>query len=279
MKKGLFIILICVLLASAFVYWQHLKSSKKELESEKSNKTSSVTEEKKETSSPPPPTIIDGKWVLQWHETFDTFDKRKWNIEKRGNNYNKEQQYYRKENVTIQDGSLLLTGKREDYKKHKFTSGKITTQNKFEMKYGRIEIVARTNGGNGSFPAIWMLPSEEKSLPEIDIFEAVGIEKNIVYYVNHWEENKKNKRSFKLLQIDNLDEFHTYAIEWNKDEIKWFVDGVHQYTSTEGIPNEPMYLIINLAIGGGGWIGAPDENTEFPLLFEIQDLKVMTELQ
>lgn len=223
--------------------------------------------------------IIDGEWVLEWHDTFDSLDNEKWNLIKQGNNYNNELQYYKPENVECEDGRLIIRGKKESYKDHDYTSGKITTQNKFEFKYGKVEIIARTNGGMGSFPAIWLLPSNGDTFPEVDIYESVGKEVNIAYYVNHYLDEKcRQKRAYTKVRIDDLDEYHKYTIEWNKDSIKWFVDDIFIYESTEGIPNESMYLIINLAIGGAKWVGSPDETTEYPLTFEIEDLKIMRKL-
>ena len=114
-------------------------------------------------------------------------------------------------------------------------------------------------------------------LPEIDIFEAVGKEYGYAYYVNHWREGEELKRAFEGIQHTNPLDFHTYSIEWSQNEIKWFVNDEHIFTSTEGIPNESMYLIMNLAIGGE-WPGSPNKDTKFPMNFVIKELKVMKEV-
>lgn len=221
--------------------------------------------------------LIEDKWLTVWYEDFSRLDKTKWNLVDSGVNYNDELQYYRPRNVEIKENSLYLIGKDEEYNDYTYTSGKLTTEDKFELMYGKIEFTAKTDYSIGSFPAVWLSPIGQDYLPEIDIFEAVGIEYGHVYYVNHWKEGEEIKRAFEGIEHTNPLDFHTYSIEWTQDEIKWFVDGKHIFTSTEGIPNEPMYLIINLAIGGE-WPGSPNEDTKFPMNFVIKDLKVMKEV-
>ncbi|MBD3109824.1 family 16 glycosylhydrolase [Bacillus sp. AGMB 02131] len=221
--------------------------------------------------------LIDDKWLIVWNEDFSELDKTKWNLIDEDINYNSELQYYRPENVEIKENSLYLIGKDEDYRDHNYTSGKVTTENKFELMYGKIEFKAKTDYATGSFPAVWLSATDEDYLPEIDIFEAVGKEYGYAFYVNHWREGEKLKNENTNIQLTDPEDFHTYSIEWNKDEIKWFVDDEHIFTSTEGIPNESMYLIMNLVIGGN-WPGSPNEKTKFPINFVIKDLKVMKEV-
>ena len=113
-----------------------------------------------------------------------------WNITEETVVYNNELQSYRKENVSVKENGLIIEGKTED---GKYTSGKITS--KFGVKYGKIEVKAKTNSKYGSFPAIWMLPVSGEKLPEINIFEHTG-KNNTSYVVNHFEENGKHSRMF-----------------------------------------------------------------------------------
>ena len=76
-----------------------------------------------------------------------------------------------------------------------------------------------------------------------------------------------------ILDVNNGARFHTYAIEWNKDVVVWYVDGVERHRSCEGVPQKEMYLIMNLAIGGPV-PGNPDENTKFPNSFDIDYVRV-----
>ena len=221
--------------------------------------------------------LIDDKWLTVWHEDFSELDQTKWNLIDSGINYNSELQYYRPGNVEIKENSLYLIGKDEEYNDYLYTSGKVTTEDKFELMYGKIEFTAKTDYAIGSFPAVWLSPTSTDYLPEIDIFEAVGKEYGYAYYVNHWREGEELKRAFEGIQHTNPLDFHTYSIEWSQNEIKWFVNDEHIFTSTEGIPNESMYLIMNLAIGGE-WPGSPNKDTKFPMNFVIKELKVMKEV-
>ena len=221
--------------------------------------------------------LLDNKWLTVWEEDFSKLDESKWNLIDTNITWNGELQYYHPNNVQFKDG-LKITGKKEKQGTRDYTSGQITTEGKFNMHFGRIEFKLKTDYKQGSFPAVWLFPISGKSLPEIDIYESIGKEFANVYYVHHWEENgvmKKAAKNYKLKR--NATGWHTYAMEWRKDEIKWFVDGVHVFTTKDTIPNEPMFLRINLAIGGV-WGGAPDKTTKFPMLLEVKDLKVMREV-
>ncbi len=218
--------------------------------------------------------IIDDDWVLLWHETFEYLDKNKWNVIEQGDNYNHELQYYLPQNVQIVDSTLEISAKEEMYKSHNYTSGKLTTQDKFTIEYGKIEVTLRVSHADGTFPAVWLLPESGDTLPEVDIYESIGRYPAAVYYVNHWIEDNKQKRSYASHHLEDPYASHTYAIEWSKDEIKWLIDGEHIFTSTEGIPHEPMYLVINLAIGGT-WAKDPSEDTLFPLSMIVEEVKFM----
>jgi len=215
----------------------------------------------------------DGQWKLVWHDDFTNLDSEKWNAVETGENFNQELQYYTPKNIQVKDGYLYLLAKKETYASHPYTSAKITTQNKFELKYGKITVRAQHPQGKGLFPAIWLLPVKDQVLPEIDMFEAIGSDPRKVYYVNHWNENGELKRTFTSFDIRNVSTFHTYTIEWSPDQIIWSIDNQVRFISKEGIPQEPMYLILNLAIGGK-WPGAPDSSTQFPSPFIIDDLKI-----
>ena len=222
--------------------------------------------------------LIDDKWFPIWEDDFSELDNTKWNPIYSDENYNGELQYYLPENIEVKNNSIYLIGKDEKYEGRDYTSAKVTTQDKFELMYGRIEFTAKTNYEIGSFPAVWLLPADlEDHLPEIDIFESVGREYGYAYYVNHWREDGKIAKIFEYAILDNPKEFHKYTMEWNENEIKWFVDDKLMVTSIKGVPKEPMYLIMNLAVGGN-WPGSPNEKTTFPMEFIIKDLKVMKEV-
>ncbi len=121
--------------------------------------------------------------------------------------------------------------------------------------------------GKGIFPAIWLMPEDGSSYPEIDIFEMIGSEPNIFYGVIHYKEEGKYKRAFFEEKVENKDSYKV-AIDWREDCITWYIDNEEKFKSYEGVPKDYMYLIINQAIGGV-WPGNPNIFTRFPSEFEV----------
>ncbi|MCA1055389.1 glycoside hydrolase family 16 protein [Rossellomorea aquimaris] len=226
-------------------------------------------------------TVSNEEWKLIFQDDFDTdsFNEDAWNGINKGWNYNNELQYYRKENIQVGDGSLKLNAKKEEYKGHTYTSAQINTKSKLEVHYGKIEIRARYDGGKGLFPAIWLLPADDsKTLPEVDIMEAIGQEPKKVYMVNHFGEPNQYTTNHQMIEVQDNEQFHTYTLEWNKSELNWYIDNVLYFSNRKGVPHEPMYLILNLAVGGN-WPGNPDESTSFPSTFEIDSVKIYESLR
>lgn len=218
------------------------------------------------------------EWQLIWEEHFDqgALNDKYWTAIEGGPTYNNELQYYASRNVTSMSDSLFLTAENEQHDdEHPYTSGKITTQKKVSFHYGKIEIRARHPNEMGMFPAIWMQPIKNVSpegmapLPEVDIFESVGNAPETVYSVLHYLATDETvKVDAGTHTLSNSTDFHTYAIEWTHESLKWYIDDVLVHTTYKGIPDKPMYLNINLAVGGS-WFPPPNETTRFPAQFEI----------
>ena len=211
--------------------------------------------------------------TLVWSDEFDTnggINTTRWFPQTQlpnGNSwYNGELQHYtnRQVNSTINNGILSIIAKRETFtdqgKTKQYTSARLNS--KFSFKYGRVEVRAKLPVGAGTWPAIWMLPTDEKyggwaSSGEIDIMEHVGYDENRVFFSIHNEDlfgdvhgtNQQGVYYFEEIE----DDFHTYSVEWNENEIKGFVDGV-QYFNISKLSNSnysqwpydsPFFLIIN----------------------------------
>ncbi|MFY7671069.1 glycoside hydrolase family 16 protein [Tenacibaculum sp. MEBiC06402] len=196
---------------------------------------------------------------------------------------NNELQLYSKENVSIEDGKLVIKATKQD---SLYYSGKIHTKDKFEFKYGTVEVRAKLPKGHGLWPAIWMLGHDisENAWPgcgEIDIMEHVGKEPNKIFASLHNASSFGNTINSKKVEIKNVqDDFHIYKMEWTEDYIRFFIDNEEIYTySPEKKDNKnwpydkPFYLILNLAIGGN--FGGPEvDNSIFPQEFLIDYIKV-----
>lgn len=188
-------------------------------------------------------------WQLVWSDEFEgnSIDSRKWTFEVdcRGGG-NTEQQCYtdRPENAYVYGGTLNIVAlpAKEDATLP-YTSARLNTKEKGDWRYGRIEVRAKMPSGQGSWPAIWMLPTDNvyggwPKSGEIDIVEAVNLKvadeaghlesrvHGTLHYGHDWPNNVYSGKEYTLPNGANpADGFHTYAIEWEEGEIRWYIDG------------------------------------------------------
>ena len=180
---------------------------------------------------------------------------------------NNEAQYYtdRTENVSVSNGELHLTARRENFSGADFTSGRIVTENKFEFTYGRIEIRAKLPSGGGTWPALWMLGANFDTVGwpacgEVDMMEHVGNEPNRVLSALHYPNNSGGNAAVMSTTVETAEtEFHVYTTIWTENTIRFFVDDelYHTFRNDPSIPfNHDFFLIMNVAVGGtlGGTI-------------------------
>jgi len=228
---------------------------------------------------------------LVWQDNFDgnKLNESNWNFDLGDgcpNNCgwgNNEKEFYTNSNHLVKDGFLTITAKLKD---SVYTSTRITTKNKFNFTYGRVEIRAKLPVGKGVWPAIWMLGSniDQVGWPksgEVDIMEYVGKNPGMIYTSIHSQQSFGNTINSKKTFFKNIESgFHIYAANWTADKIEFFVDNTLVYTfipkdkSPDVWPfNKPFYLLLNLAIGGN--FGGPDvDNTIFPQNFVIDYVRV-----
>jgi beta-glucanase (GH16 family) len=216
-------------------------------------------------------------WKLVWSDEFNNSglpDTLNWGNEV-GFIRNNELQYYtprRIENSIVNDENLLIIGRKEQYDSAGYTSASLTTDGKHNWTYGRIEARIKLPKGQGMWPAFWMLGQNIHQVGwprcgEIDIMEHINNE-DILYGTLHWH-NKEHVSSGNKIPCA-INQFHNYAVEWDKDSIKWMLDGskYHSVCIKDSINStsafhKPHYVILNLAIGGD-WPMDPDEFTQFP---------------
>jgi hypothetical protein len=186
---------------------------------------------------------------------------------------NNEAQYYtnRSDNVIVENGLLKITAKKESYQGAQYTSAKLFTKEKFDFKYGTIEVRAKLPSGSGTWPAIWTLGSNISTVGwpacgEIDIMEHAGNRQGTIQSAMHTPSssgNTFNKGSQNLSDVSTA--FHIYKVVWNASEIIFYVDDVEHYRYNPSNKNSStwpydanQYLILNVAMGGsfGGDIGA-----------------------
>lgn len=242
-----------------------------------------------------------GKWELVWQDEFDYRglpDSIKWSFDVDGNSWqwgNNEAQWYtnnRLENASVSDGILTIAANRENWMDKKYTSARLRTIGKGDWKYGRIEVCAKPPAGKGTWSAIWMLPSDTTygQWPrggEIDIMEYVGRDPEILFSTVHTGRfnHMVNTQVGDTIILSNLNtEFHTYALEWEEDQIRSFIDDSLYFSfnkvddSIEAWPfNQPFHLLINLAIGGT--LGREVDDSIFPQKFLIDYVRIYRKLE
>ncbi|MDY0099331.1 MAG: glycoside hydrolase family 16 protein [Bacteroidales bacterium] len=241
-------------------------------------------------------------WSLVWSDEFtgDCLDTVKWNVLLREHSKHNELQYYLPDEVYVENGLLRLRSRIRKFGGMEFTSGRLDTKGKLAPVYGRFEIRAKLPSGKGLWPAYWLYPQnrnwqmeyimaeavasgKESFIPEerpwyseIDIMEFLGHEPDIIYGTLHYYsfDGQKKTSSGKVTgTIDYSKDFHVYALEWEPDSMRWYIDGRLFHSTALGIPHTPHYLIINTAIGGG-WPGNPDSTTVFPQFHDIDYVRI-----
>ena len=239
---------------------------------------------------------IDENWLLVWSDEFDApdIDMTKWSYEVGTGNWgwgNGEAQYYtdNSNNSFIEDGKLIIKAIRQSYSGSDYTSARMVTKNKGDWTYGRIEVRAKLPAGTGTWPAIWMMPTDSEyggwpDSGEIDIMEHVGFDPGAIHATCHndtynWYDGIPPPGG--ELNVNDFDEnFHTYTLEWTESSLKWFVDETLYYTYSNTSSwstwpyNYDFFIILNIAIGGtwGGQQGIDDGI--FPVQMEVEYVRV-----
>ncbi len=235
------------------------------------------------------------KWNLVWSDEFNYNglpDSSKWNYDVGGHGWgNNEAQYYtknRKENARVENGHLIIEAIKESFEGKSYTSARLVTKGKGDWQYGKIEVKARLPIGLGTWPAIWMLgsatPLKWPDDGEIDIMEHVGFDPGKIHASVHCKKYYHSigtQKTANIMAPDFNEKFHTYAVEWNKENVKIFLDGKeyfsfsNEHSGYEAWPfDNKMHLLLNIAVGGnwGGMKGV-DEKI-WPQKMEIDYVRV-----
>jgi beta-glucanase (GH16 family) len=242
-------------------------------------------------------------WQLVWSDEFNgpndsAVDQSKWVFDVGGEGWgNQELEFYtsRPQNVFVREGNLVIEARRENYTgpdkvSRNYTSARLKTAGKFSQAYGRFEARIKIPSGQGMWPAFWMLGDdiEKAGWPacgEIDIMENIGKEPSMVHgsihgpgYVGadgieaHYA--LPGNRRF-------ADDFHVFAVEWEPNAIRFYVDDELYVTRTRAdlrpgwkwVFDHPFFLLLNLAVGGD-WPGNPDASTGFPQTMLVDYVRV-----
>ncbi|WP_437484526.1 RICIN domain-containing protein [Sorangium sp. So ce1014] len=247
---------------------------------------------------------VDG-WRLVFSDEFNgpsgsAIDGSKWSAETGGHGWgNSELQHYtnRLENVRQESGAMVITATPQGadhygcwYGACQYTSARIVSRGKFEFTYGRVEARIQVPRGQGLWPAFWMLGNDLgsagwPSCGEIDVMENVGYEPSTLHGSLHGPGYSGGNP---LTGWTNLpggaplaDAFHTYAVEWEPNAIRFYLDGkLYQTRTPADVPagarwvfNHPFFMLLNVAVGGN-WPGSPNGSTSFPQRMLVDYVRV-----
>lgn len=257
---------------------------------------------------------------LIWQDEFtgNTLDRSKWDydlgyyLNDDPNTWgwgNSELQHYTDsaQNVFVQDGKLNIRALNEPKsfpqdpnRSAPYSSGKITTKNHFSLTYGRVDFRAKLPTGNGIWPALWMLPKDDRygvwaSTGEIDVMEArgrlPGTTSGALHFGGQWPANRHLSGEYHFPAGQTFaNDYHVYSVVWEEDNIKWYVDGKFFFKVTRdqwysaAAPNnpnapfdQPFYLIMNLALGGTFDGGRTPDPSDIPATMQVDYVRVYKE--
>jgi beta-glucanase (GH16 family) len=241
-------------------------------------------------------------WTLAWSDEFNqpngsAPDPAKWEYALGGGGWgNQELETYtdRRENSQIRDGKLVITARKESFTgkdgiARDYTSARLTTNGKFAQTYGRFEARIKIPYGQGTWPAFWLLGDDIAKVGwpecgEIDIMENIGREPKIVHGTIHgpgYSGDSGIGAPYPTKKGRFADKFHVYAVEWEPEVIRFYVDGHLYNTITPAkLPagkrwayDHPFFIILNVAVGGS-WPGDPDKTSTFPQAMQVDYVRV-----
>jgi beta-glucanase (GH16 family) len=242
-------------------------------------------------------------WRLTWSDESTgpnrtPVEPAKWTFHIGGKVWvNNEQETYtnRTVNSHLEDGGLVIKALKETFTgpdniTRNYTSARLLTKNKFSQAYGRFEARIKIPYGQGIWPAFWLLGDNIKragwpGCGEIDIMENIGKEPSIVHGTFHgpgYSGGSGVSAEYALPSGQKFsDNFHTFAVEWEPNAIRFYVDGsLYKKRTPADLPagtswvfDHSFFIILNVAVGGG-WPGNPDATTVFPQQMLIDYVRV-----
>ena len=248
---------------------------------------------------------------LVWNDEFNINgkpDTANWRYEI-GFVRNQELQWYQPDNANCSEGRLIIEARRETVKNPgydperknwqssreyaEYTSASIQTRGFHQWQFGRFEIRARIDTSKGAWPAIWTLGISQRwpACGEIDIMEyypfrgVPSILANFAWLSEKgrgakWDDLKKPLADFSAADKDWVNKYHIWRMDWTKDSISLFLDDlllnsvrISDTVNPDGFNPflQPHYILLNLAIGS---IGGDPTNTEFPVTYEVDYVRV-----
>lgn len=224
----------------------------------------------------------EGDWAKHmplWDEfAGEVLDETKWTPWHR-NWKGRQPAWFSSDNVTIAEEQLQLTMRKQEPPEslrakgyHTYSSAAVQATE--TVKYGYFEVRAQPMQSAGS-SSFWFAGSNGSWRTEIDVFEIGGKAKGFEnrYNMNlhvfqtptskkHWNVGGHWIAPFKL-----ADDFHVYGLDWNEQELKYFVDGVLVRRVANTHWHQPLYLIFDSETMPN-WLGLP-EDKDLPSVYRV----------
>lgn len=224
--------------------------------------------------------LIVPHWRLIFDDEFNisSLDTDKWNVEDstpRGYHnccLRYGVQFFTPQALSLVNGTLQITTRKQNIGSHAYTSGAVTTDKKFSFLYGRVDIRVKLPKTQGMWPALWLLPNGSKGIApfEIDMMELLGKDPKTVYMTNHWGRTEIGGH---YRGPDFSQSYHVFSIIWTPQTVTWYIDSIQRFQTSRGVSNQKMYIIINSSLGGR-WPGNPDMTTVLPQYMNIDYVRV-----
>jgi beta-glucanase (GH16 family) len=199
------------------------------------------------------------------------------------------QRYRDNDNHRFEDGGLALVARvRGELAPGGIESGML--RSRWSGKHGYFEARMRVPSGRGLWPAFWLNPEDGKWPPEIDIVEIVDdgrVGTRQSFHFLHGRATKTAAVHESRLDrfgawrpgFDFADAFHTFAVDWQADRVRHFVDDTlvadRQFTwqHNDGSDGGAAHVLVNLAVGGR-WPGPPQDAAAFPARLRLSHIRV-----
>ena len=232
-------------------------------------------------------------WKLVWSDEFNTPgrpDPLKWGFVTGGSGFgNQELENYtdRPENSYVENGSLVIEARKENFQGNKYTSARLFSKGT-GWTYGRYEIRAKLPVGAGTWPAAWMLPTQQTygtqywpENGEIDIMEHVGRELTQIFSSFHtknfnWMKGTQITQTVVVPTVES--DFHVYRLDWDADQATISIDDKdvvtfkNPHTEWQDWPFDRNFMfILNVAIGG---LGGTVDDSIFPTKMYVDYVRV-----
>lgn len=182
---------------------------------------------------------------------------------------------------SVDNGVLTITAARapDDIKpfinNYEYTSGLLTTYESFSQTYGYFEMRADLPEVGGTWPAFWLLPADGSWPPELDVVEMRGQDPNRLFMTAHSKASGQHTTVSSTANVSDTEGFHTYGVLWTEDEIVWYYDDVAvARADTPADMHDPMYMLVNLAVGGSA--GVPAHGLTTPAEMDIDYISAYT---